>query len=89
MTAILIITALLILVLSILMGYNLYQGGKEIKNNRVSNAGLQWLIIIALSLIIAIVSYVNMNNALKESISTKSQGIEKVKTYRGLKSNVK
>ncbi len=85
MTAILIITAMLILLLSIFMGYNLYQGGKEIKNDRISNAGLQWLIIIALSLIIAIVSYVNMNNALQKSKSTKSQ----VKTYRGLKSNVK
>ena len=76
---------MLILLLSIFMGYNLYQGGKEIKNDRISNAGLQWLIIIALSLIIAIVSYVNMNNALQKSKSTKSQ----VKTYRGLKSNVK
>ena len=60
------------LVLSILVGYNLYQGGKEINNNKISKAGLYWLIIIAISLIISIVTYVNMNNALKD-IESKSE----------------
>jgi len=61
-----IIISLLMLVLSVLIGYNLYKGGKEINNDKISKAGLYWLIIIAVFLIISIVSYVSMSNALKE-----------------------
>ena len=85
MTEGLIMTALLILVVSIFIGYNLYQGGKEIENDKIRDAGLWCLMLIGLSLIIAVVSYVNMNNALKESKPTKSR----VKTYRGLESTFK
>jgi high-affinity Fe2+/Pb2+ permease len=59
-----VIIGLAMLVLSVLIGYNLYQGGKEINNDKISKAGLYWLIIIAVSLIISIISYVGMNNAV-------------------------
>ena len=74
----LIIIGLAMLVLSVLIGYNLYQGGKEINNDKISKAGSYLLIIIAVSLIISITSYFGINNALnnvKEDGSLKDKDI--------------
>ena len=45
------------LVLSIYVGYSLYKGGREINNVSISNAGVAWLSIIALSIITSIIIY--------------------------------
>ena len=65
--------SILMLVLSVLIGYNLYKGGKEINNDKISKAGLYWLIIIAIFLIISIVSYVSMSNTISGISSSKTQ----------------
>ena len=40
-----------VIVLSILGGYSLFKGGKEIENNNIKMAGFYWLLITTISII--------------------------------------
>jgi len=51
---------IVVLVLSIMIGIDLFQGGREIENKKIENAGLYWLIINAIFitlLLIMLLSY--------------------------------
>jgi len=50
-----------VIVLSILVGYGLSQGGKEIKNNNIRMAGVCWLLIIGFYLINLTIQWFSAN----------------------------
>ena len=50
-TAILIVS-IIVLVLSIAIGNNLYKGGKQIDNHSIKMAGFYWLVLIGVSVLI-------------------------------------
>ena len=50
-----------VIVLSILVGYSLFKGGKEIENNSIKMAGIYWLLIIALYLISLAIQWYSAN----------------------------
>ena len=46
-----------VIVLSILVGYSLFKGGKEIENNNIKMAGIYWLLITTISIIMLLITY--------------------------------
>ena len=50
-----------VIVLSILVGFGLYQGGEEIKSVNIRMAGVCWLLIIALYLISLAIQWYSAN----------------------------
>ena len=51
-----------VIVLSILVGYSLFKGGKEIENNSIKMAGIYWLLITTISIIMLLISYSSISN---------------------------
>ena len=49
----------IVIVLSILVGYSLFKGGKEIENNNIKMAGIYWLLITTISIIMLLITYSN------------------------------
>jgi Ca2+/H+ antiporter len=62
-----------VIVLSILGGYSLFKGGKEIENNNIKMAGFYWLLITTISIIMLLITYSNtmkLSGASTNSIKT-------------------
>ena len=45
-----------VIALAISVGYGLFKGGKEIMNNSIKNAGIYWLLITAISIIMFLIT---------------------------------
>jgi Ca2+/H+ antiporter len=54
--------AVVVIVLSILVGYSLFKGGKEMQNNNIKMAGIYWLLITTISIIILLITYSSTSN---------------------------
>lgn len=65
-----------VIVLSILVGYSLFKGGKEMQNNNIKMAGIYWLLITTISIIMLLISYSSISNL--EGKNSKKQYLEKV-----------
>ena len=48
-----------VIVLSVLVGYSLFKGGVEIENNNIKMAGIYWLLITTISIIMLLITYSN------------------------------
>ena len=76
-----------VIVLSILVGYSLFKGGKEIENNSIKMAGIYWLLITTISIIMLLITYSNTMKLsgeldeeikLEQLIKTQSPGEMKI-----------
>ena len=78
-----------VIILSILVGYSLFKGGKEIENNSIKMAGIYWLLITTISIIMLLITY---SNTMKLSGELKEEKEEEAKTETvledGLDNNV-
>ena len=70
-----------VIVLSILVGYSLFKGGKEMQNNNIKMAGIYWLLITTISIIMLLISYSSISNL--EGKNSKKQYLEKVQWSGG------
>ena len=79
----------IVIVLSILVGYSLFKGGKEIENNNIKMAGIYWLLITTISIIMLLITY---SNTMKLSGELEEEKEEEAKTETvledGLDNNV-
>lgn len=77
----------IVIVLSILLGYSLFKGGKEIENNNIKMAGIYWLLITTISIIMLLITYSNtmkLSGELKEEIHNE----QNVKTQSPVELNI-
>ena len=77
----------IVIVLSILVGYSLFKGGKEIENNNIKMAGIYWLLITTISIIMLLITYSNtmkLSGELEEEIHNE----QNVKTQSPVEMNI-
>lgn len=67
-----------VIVLSILVGYSLFKGGKEIENNSIKMAGIYWLLITTISIIMLLITYSSTINLEGKNSEKKHRQIEEV-----------
>ena len=68
-----------VIVLSILVGYSLFKGGKEIENNSIKMAGIYWLLITTISIIMLLITYSSTSNLKENSQDSKKDRVRAVK----------
>ena len=67
-----------VIVLSILVGYSLFKGGKEIENNSIKMAGIYWLLITTISIIMLLITYSSTINLKENSYEKSVEMVEEV-----------